>query len=74
MTNSQAPETQNEASAMAGRLPFDSINPDSDDIESFFELLHEYFIPFDIKSDTETAANKERGSGNIHWGVMLIDC
>jgi len=58
MTNSQAPETQNEASATAGRLPFDSINPDSDDIESFFERLHKYFIAYDIKSDMRTAAKR----------------
>ena len=57
-TTSQAPETRNEASAMAGRPPFDGFNPDSEDIESYLERLQEYFIAYDIKSETETAAKR----------------
>ena len=43
---------------MAGRPPFDGFNPDSEDIESYLERLQEYFIAYDIKSETETAAKR----------------
>ena len=43
---------------MAGRPPFDGFNPDSEDIESYLECLQEYFIAYDIKSETETAAKR----------------
>ena len=43
---------------MAGRPPFDGFNPDSVDIESYLERLQEYFIAYDIKSETETAAKR----------------
>ena len=43
---------------MAGRPPFDGFNPDSEDIESYLERLQEYFIAYDIKSETETVAKR----------------
>ena len=43
---------------MPGRPPFDGFNPDSEDIESYLERLQEYFIAYDIKSETETAAKR----------------
>ena len=43
---------------MSGRPPFDVFNPDSEDVESYLERLQEYFIAFDIKNDTDSAAKR----------------
>ena len=36
---------------MAGRPPFDQWDAESEDIESFLEVLQEYFTTYDIADD-----------------------
>ena len=43
---------------MSDRPPFDVFNPDSEDVESYLERLQEYFIAYDIKNDTDSAAKR----------------
>ena len=50
--------SQPQRSDMSGRPPFDVFNLDSEDVESYLERLQEYFIAYDIKNDTDSAAKR----------------
>ena len=43
---------------MASRPPFDQLDAESEDIESYLERLQEYFTASDIKDDKDNAAKR----------------
>lgn len=48
---------------MTATPPFDVINAESEDTESYLERLQEYFTAYDIKEDTDNAAK---------WRAILL--
>lgn len=48
---------------MTATPPFDVINAESEDTESYLERLQEYFTAYDIKDDTDNAAK---------WRTILL--
>ena len=44
---------------MASRPPFDQLDAESEDIESYLERLQEYFTAYDIKDDEDNAAKRQ---------------
>ena len=43
---------------MAGRPPFDEVDAESEDIDSYLEWLQEYFTVYDIENDEDNAAKR----------------